>query len=468
MLKRIIITVALIIIYWIGCHIAIPGINNAALSEFPGGWWGRFFALRNMSIFALGILPYIVASILLQIGILILSIFKKIRVGEEANRRKIIQYTRYGTVFTAAFQALGTSFMLQNPISLGFRVPIVSHSGIGFQLITIFTLTAGALLVLWLAESITERGIGYGISMIIFANNIFSILKGISFVIKPNNLMIFLSLIVGLIVATRYMLLAEKKLLIRYNSEQTIHIPLRICTAGIIPIFFTVYIISLPQTFAAFVPTDFVRNIISKIHTPLIYWPLYATLIILFTYLYVALTTNSKRLVDNLRQRGGFISDVSPERETARYVDKTFDLITLQGALFLAGIAVLPALLQSKMGVRAGISGASVLIIVGVILDIIKQHRTLLLFESSRQNGWRDVYNTSDLIEAGAVKNRLAEAGIDSRLLTTSGTVDPIKGVTHFIFHKQEADETGIGNLGATIMVKSDEVEAAETLLGET
>ena len=367
--------------------------------------------------------------------------------------------------------------MLINYFSLGFRAPIVSHPGIGFQLMTILTLTVGALLVLWLAESITKRGIGYGVSLIICADIAYGIPKGISSIfgalfyegtLDIGELIIFLSLIAGSILATRYMLLAEKKLPVRYNGEQTIDIPLRICpAAGIIAIFFAIYALSLPQTFATFVPGEFIKSIVLRIINPLIYWPLYAVLIIVFTYLYVALITDAQRLADNLHRYGGFISDISPGGETAKYADKTFALITLQGALFFVGIVVLPALLQKKLGIQAGFAGASVLIIVGVILDIIKQHQLELLFESRRNEGWHDVYNTSDLIEAGAIKSRFSESGIDSVVLTTSGTLDPIKGIIHFIFHKWDADEIGIGNVGAIIMVKSDKVEDAETIVDE-
>ena len=418
--KRIIFTALLLIIYRVGAHITIPGIDNEAVSAFFDNLMGKVGligfvdlfsggALRNMTIFALGIQPYISASIILQLLTVVVPYLERIS-KEPDGRKKITQYTRYGTVLLAAVQGIGISFMLRNPASLGlgFAGSIVK-SAIPlwqFHFLAVITLAAGTSFIMWLGEQITERGIGNGISLIITAGIVAGIPRAISSLYTSLTtegeqhmglieLVFFIALIVIAVMGTIYITLAVRKIPVQHSRRvvgrriyggQANHIPLRVNAAGMIPIIFAVTLISFPQTLVTFIPSELLKSIVLKVYSPLIYWPAYALLIIFFTYFYTAVQINPVDWADNLRKSGGYIPGIRPGRATAQYIERTLDRITLPGAVFLAVIAVLPALLQKKLGVQAGISGASILIVVGVMLDTMNQIESYLV--SRHYNGF--------------------------------------------------------------------------------
>jgi len=406
--KRIIFTALLLIVYRLGAHVTLPGIDDQALAEFfnqlkaKGGTLIGFVdlfsggAFAQMTIFALGIQPYISASIILQLLVVVIPKLEELSKTDDG-KKKITQYTRYGTVALAAVQGFGISFMLENPSSLGVTRSIVINPGIGFKLVTVIALAAGTSFVMWLGEQIDERGIGQGISLIITAGIVASVPSAVSSLynslihtqtLNLIEFVVFMALIVIAIMGTIYITLAVRKVPVRYSRKvvgrriyggQMTHYPLRVNAAGMIPIIFAVTLISFPQTLVGFVPNEFVASIVTKIYTPVVYWTAYALLIIFFTYFYTAVQVNPNDLAENLQKSGGFIPGVQPGKQTARYFERTLDRITLPSALFLAAIAILPALLQSQLGiVQGGIAGASVLIVVGVMLDVMKRIESYL------------------------------------------------------------------------------------------
>ncbi len=411
--QRIIFTAMLLIVYRLGAHITIPGIDDVALEQFfdtlkdrPGGNMIDFVnlfsggAFKNMTIFALGIQPYISASIIMQLMAVVIPYLEKLS-KEPDGRKKITQYTRYATVILSAVQGLGISFLLRNPRNLGVDVDIVpAHlSNIWWTLLTMLTLMAGTSFVMWLGEQITERGIGQGISLIITVGILAGMPGGVSTLFNrllsdPSlglpQLVVFVALGVVAIMGTVYITLSVRKLPVQYARRvvgrkvlggQATHIPLRVNAAGMIPIIFAVTLMQFPSTVLGFLPQTWgwVLGLQAAISpgSPL-YWVTYALLIIGFTYFYTAVQINPVQMADDLRKYGGFIPGIRPGKKTADYINDTLTRITLPGALFLAGIAVFPLLLQGWLGTGALISGASILIVVGVVLDTVSQIESYL------------------------------------------------------------------------------------------
>ncbi len=401
--KRIIFTALLLIVYRLGAHVTLPGIDDVQVAQFfeglktKGGTLIGFVdlfsggAFKQMTIFALGIQPYISASIILQLLVVVIPKLEELSKTDDG-RKKITQYTRYGTVLLAAIQGFAISLMLENPSSLGITASIVTNPGIGFKLLTVIALAAGTSFVMWLGEQIDERGIGQGISLIITAGIVASVPNGVYslynslFHTQTLNLMelvVFLALVIVAIMGTIYITLAIRKVPVRYSRKvvgrriyggQMTHFPLRVNAAGMIPIIFASTLISFPQTLVGFVPNEFLASIVATIYTPVVRWTAYALLIIFFTYFYTAVQVNPNDMAENLQRSGGYIPGVKPGKNTAKYFERTLDRITLPGAIFLAAIAVLPVLLQGQLGVvQGGIAGASILIVVGVMLDVMKR-----------------------------------------------------------------------------------------------
>jgi len=408
--KRIIFTGLILIVYSLGRHITIPGIDVAALNKFfeslPQGSLIGFVdmfsggSFRRMTLFALGVQPYISASIIIQLLTVVVPYLENLSKEGEAGRKKIRQYTRYGTVGLAMLQSLGISFMLENPGSLGINIPLVPHPGIGFKLMTMITLTAGTILAMWFGEQITERGVGQGISFIIFAGIVDRIPSGIGSIYRSLfyeqtlnliQVLIFIAVIVAVIMGTIYITLAVRKIPVQYARRvvgrriyggQMTHIPLRVNAAGVIPIIFAITLMQFPTTVASFVPIDIVQEVVRFIMRPIIYYTTYAVLIIFFTYFYTAVQINPTQMAEDLRRYGGFIPGIRPGAATAHYIERTLDRITLPGAIFLAGIAVLPALLQRYLGVQVRFGGTPVLIVVGVALDTMQQIEAHLIMRN--------------------------------------------------------------------------------------
>ncbi|MEO0102332.1 MAG: preprotein translocase subunit SecY [candidate division WOR-3 bacterium] len=402
--KRILITLALVVVYRLGAHIPTPGINAAALGLLLAQLRGTVFglydvfvggALSRASVFALGIMPYISASIMFQLLGSVFPSLEKLQKDEEG-RKKINQYTRYATVLLAVIQSFGIATYLeaQPPTAAG---PIVLFPGFFFRILTIFTLTAGTIFVMWLGEQITEKGIGNGISFIIFIGCIDSTPQDFARtwgMVQAGELSWFSLLIIGAIIFGIYagvvlMTQAMRKIPVQYPKRivgrriyggQTTYIPLRINTAGVIPIIFAQSLIVFPSTFAAFFKTPFLARI-QGILSPggWLYNLLFFGLIIFFTYFYTSIVFNPRDLAENMQKFGGFVPGIRPGEKTAEYIDRSLSLITLPGAIFLGLMALIPWFLMSAFRIPFYFGGTTLLIIVGVALDTIQQIESHLL-----------------------------------------------------------------------------------------
>ncbi len=393
--RRLLFTALILAIYRLGSHVPAPGINLEALKEFFASQQGTLVGLydmfaggnlQNATIFALGIMPYISASIILQLMQAVVPYFEKLAKEGEEGRRKINQLTRYGTVGLAVVNALGISFALEG------MAGIVINPGMAFKLMIIITLTAGTVFVMWLGEQITERGIGNGISLIIFIgiiaryptdtiNTLLQLQSGEMHIVKLALILLFMvGVIAGIIAITQ----AQRRIPVQYAKKivgrriyggANTHIPLRVNTAGVIPIIFAQSIIMFPGTLGAMFPENAFFEGLSALfgHTHPVYIVVYSALIILFTYFYTAVVLNPVDLADNMKKNSGFIPGVRPGKKTAEYIDKVLTRVTLPGAVFLAVIAVLPDLMIGWLNVPFYFGGTGLLIVVGVALDTLQQ-----------------------------------------------------------------------------------------------
>jgi preprotein translocase subunit SecY len=402
--RRVLFTAALLIVYRLGAHVPTPGIDPHALARFfeqQGGNLLGFFdlfsggALRRLSVFALGIMPYISASIILQLLAVVLPALEKLQKEGEQGRKKITQYTRYGTVALAAIQGLGIAVGLEGMQISGAAV--VPSPGWGFRLLTTLTLTGGTIFLMWLGEQITERGIGNGISLLIFAGIIVRLPEAIvaSWTLitqgEMNPLLFLLLLVVMVLVVAGViiMTLGQRRIPVQYAKRvvgrrvyggQSTHIPLRVNTAGVIPVIFASSIIAFPATIAQFVEHPWAQAVRSWLaFGGLPYTLLYGAGIIFFTYFYTAIIFNPTDVADNMKKYGGFIPGIRPGSKTAEFIERVLDRVTLVGALYLAGISILPEVLITQMNVPFYFGGTSLLIVVGVALDTVQQVESHLL-----------------------------------------------------------------------------------------
>jgi len=403
--KRIIFTALALIAYRIGSHIPTPGIDAHALSSFfnqVGGTLLGFFdlfsggALRRLSVLALGIMPYISASIILQLLAVVFPPLEKLSKEGEQGRKKITQYTRYGTVLLSAIQAMGIAIGLESMRSPTGEV-VVPGPGWGFRLMTTITLTAGAICLMWLGEQITERGIGNGISLLIFAGIIVRVPEAIvntwrllsTGELKALAFLAILVLMVLVVAGVIVMTLGQRPIPVQYAKRvvgrriyggQSTHIPLRVNTAGVIPVIFAASIIVFPATIAQFFKHPWMQTVARALSpATAVYTLLYATAIIFFTYFYTAIVFNPTDVADNMRKYGGFIPGIRPGARTAEFIEKVLDRITLVGAIYLAVISILPEFLITTMNVPFFFGGTSLLIVVGVALDTVQQVESHLL-----------------------------------------------------------------------------------------
>ncbi len=402
--KRILFTLALLVVYRIGGHIPTPGVDGSLLASaissnsifglfdlFAGG------AFAKATIFALGIMPYISASIMFQLlGAVVPYIQRLQREGEEG-RRKITQYTRYLTVLIAVLQAWGTAGFITT-INLN-GIQAVHMNTTGFMLLTILTFTCGTIFIMYLGEQITERGIGNGISLIIFIGIIARfpdavidetqrvLLGSRSFFLAVVMLAMMILTIVAVIMITR----AQRKVPVQYPRKvvgrkvfggAATHLPLSVNSAGVIPIIFAQSIMFLPSTVAQLFPsTDWIQNLVSVWLAPgeLWYSIIYGLIIVFFGYFYTAIVFNPVEIANNMRKNGGYIPGIRPGKNTAEYLEKILTRITLPGAIFFAAIAVLPWVLISKANVNFFFGGTGLLIVVGVALDTLQQVESHLM-----------------------------------------------------------------------------------------
>ncbi|MBN1914255.1 MAG: preprotein translocase subunit SecY [Candidatus Omnitrophica bacterium] len=432
--KRLLVTCALLTVYRIGCYVPTPGINGAALSEFFNNMaktqGGALFGIINMfsggamerlTIFALGIMPYISSSIILQLLTAVIPALEKLAKEGKAGYEKINQYTRYGTVFLALIQSFFIAMWLESPDRFqGLR--IVMYPGWGFRILTVLTLTTGTIFIMWLGEQIQERGIGNGISLVITAGIISRIPAAIHqlFVlvspfsaarrqIQPMTLAVMTVLLFLVVFLVILITQGQRKIPVQYARRivgrkifggQSTYIPLKVDTSGVIAIIFAQSLILFPATLATFITNPaFQRWSQALVRGHLLYTFVYSLLIIFFCYFYTAIVFNPVDLAENMKKYGGFIPGIRPGTSTAEFLDFVMVRITLAGAIFIACIAILPdaimAWLKVPYLVASFFGGTGILIIVGVMLDTVKQIESHLL-----------MHNYEGFIKGGRIKGR--------------------------------------------------------------
>lgn len=394
--RRLLFTGLILLVYRLGGHFPIPGIDRIALKNMFEQQSGSLMGLYDMfsggnlsqaTIFALGIMPYISASIIFQLLQAVVPYFEKLAKEGEAGRKKITQYTRLATVALALVQSFGMAAGLESATT-----GIVISPGIGFKLMTAITLTAGTIFVMWLGEQITERGIGNGISLIIFIgivaryptdilNTGRMIVSGDMHIIKAILIFIFMLVVIGGIIAITQ---GQRKIPVQYAKKivgrrvfggAATFIPLKVNTAGVIPIIFAQSIIMFPATLGSMFPENNFIIGLSRAFVPPhpVYVIVYSAMIILFAYFYTAVIMNPVDLADNMKKQSGFIPGKRPGKKTAEYIDSVLTRVTLPGAIFLAVIAVLPDLMIAWFNVPFYFGGTGLLIVVGVALDTLQQ-----------------------------------------------------------------------------------------------
>ena len=397
--RRILMTLALLAVYRVGAHIPTPGINAEALAAFfraaQGTLLGLFDmfsggALSQLSVFALGIMPYISSSIILQLLTVVIPHLEKLSKEGEAGRKKITQYTRYGTVILSIIQGFGIAFGVEGMTAPGGEM-VVLQPGWGFRLITVITLTAGTAFIMWLGEQITEHGIGNGISLIIFAGIVAGMPNGLISTMRllqagEMSLFISLLLLVMMVVVVAFIIYMERgqrRIPVQYAKRvvgrrvyggQNTHIPLKINTSGVIPPIFASSIIMFPATVANFINVPWVQTVagyLSPGHW--LYSVMYVGFIIFFCFFYTAIVFNPVDVADNMKKYGGFIPGIRPGRSTAEYIDKVLSRITLGGAIYVSAVCVLPTFLIQKFNVPFYFGGTALLIVIGVAMDTLGQ-----------------------------------------------------------------------------------------------
>ncbi len=403
--SRLLFTLGLLAVYRIGAHIPTPGINGEELSKFlteRGGAIMGFFdmfsggALSRVTIFALGIMPYISASIILQLLTVVIPAIGKIAKEGEAGRKKIIRYTRYGTVVISTIQSFGIAVGLESMSQGAF----IQSPGWSFRLLTMITLTSGTAFIMWLGEQITERGIGNGISLIIFAGIVAGLPNAVISsvrLIQAGELSLFFVIfliimmiaVVGLIV---FIERGQRKIPVQYAKRvvgrkvyggQSTHLPLKINTSGVIPPIFASSIIMFPATIAGFIAIPWVQGFARQLSPgTAIYTMLYVGMIFFFSYFYTAIIFNPVDIADNLKKYGGYIPGIRPGQKTSEYIYKVLSRLTFIGSIYLAAVSVLPELLITKFNVPFYFGGTSLLIVVGVALDTVSQIESHLLTRS--------------------------------------------------------------------------------------
>jgi preprotein translocase subunit SecY len=428
--NRLLFTLGMLAVYRLGNHIPTPGVDARALTEFfeqnRGTWFGfvDMFSGGNLSrvtVFALGIMPYISASIILQLLTVVWPYLEKLSKEGELGRKKITQYTRYGTVLLSVVQSAGIAAFLQKTELTG-GLTLVANPGFAFTLMTILTLTAGTVFIMWLGEQITERGIGNGMSLLIFAGIVVGFPRGLVATIRNIStgeqtpfgvllLLLFMVVVVGVIV---YVERAQRRIPVQYAKRvvgrrtyqgQQTHLPLKVNTSGVIPVIFASSIIALPQTFASMFPgSPWMANVAQQLAWGMpLYTLLYVIGIIFFCYFYTAIIFNPDDVADNMRKYGGYVPGIRPGKRTAEYIDSILTRLTFLGALYLAGVSVLPEFMiagfrvapipligpfldsllpswiTSGLGVTFYFGGTSLLIVVGVAMDTVQQIESQLI-----------------------------------------------------------------------------------------
>ncbi|MEE9230446.1 MAG: preprotein translocase subunit SecY [Acidobacteriota bacterium] len=429
--RRLLYTFMMLAVYRVGGQIPTPGVNAEALRSFFAEQAGSFLGfldlfsggnLGQMTIFALGIMPYISASIILQLLTVIWPYLEKLKEEGEIGRRKITQYTRYGTVVLSIIQSFAIAMWIENQPGPG-GMSLVVNPGLGFKLMTILTLTTGTAFVMWLGEQITARGIGNGISLIIFAGIVVGLPGAIFGTVQDVRnstlnllaVLVLLVFMVGVVAAIVYVERAQRRIPVQYAKRivgrrmyggRSVHLPLKLNTGGVIPVIFASSMLAVPQTIAGFMFTDvpWLRDVARQLdyNMPL-YNLMYFLLIIFFAYFYTSIIFNPVEAADNMKKYGGFIPGIRPGRRTAEYLDEVLSRLTFVGSIYLGVVALLPIFLISGLnvgalpvigpaldralpnfitqglGVKFYFGGTSLLIVVGVAMDTVQQIESQLL-----------------------------------------------------------------------------------------
>ena len=403
--RRIFATLALLAVYRVGVHIPTPGIDGRVLAgifEQARGTLLGFFdmfaggGLERLSVFALGIMPYISASIILQLLTVVVPTLEKLSKEGEAGRKKITQYTRYGTVIISIIQGFGIAVGLEQMRGAGGEL-VVYNPGWSFRLMTMITLTGGTSFIMWLGEQITEKGIGNGISLIIFAGIVARMPNAIAGTMSlvnsgEMNWFVVLLLIAMMFVVIAFIIFMEssqRRIPVQYAKrvvgrrmygEQSTHLPLKINTAGVIPPIFASSILMFPATIASFINHPYMKKF-SELLTPgsFLHEVLYIAFIIFFCFFYTAIVFNPDNVSDNMKKYGGYIPGIRPGKKTSEYIEKILSRVTLIGAIYISFVCVLPTLLVKRFNVPFYFGGTALLIVVGVALDTIQQIESHLI-----------------------------------------------------------------------------------------
>ncbi len=404
--KRIWFTLAALVVYRLGTHIPLPGIDANVLAELfrsnAGGILGMFDmfaggALRRMTIFALNIMPYISASIIMQLMTAVSPTLEQLKKEGEAGRKKINQYTRYGTVLLAAVQAYGISIGLES-MSTGSG-NAVAAPGLLFRFTTVVTLTGGTIFLMWLGEQITARGVGNGISLIIFSGIVANLPIGLVTTLELGRtgalstffIILLLAMAIGVVTFIVFMERAQRRIIIQYPKRQvgnklfggeSSHLPLKLNSSGVIPPIFASSLLLLPATIAGFGGTapGWLGSITAYLgHGQPLYMLTYVSLIVFFAFFYTAIVVNPNDTADNLKRHGGFIPGIRPGKNTAEYLDYVLTRLTVVGSAYLAAVCLLPEILISRYSVPFYFGGTSLLIVVSVTMDTVAQIHSHLL-----------------------------------------------------------------------------------------
>ena len=430
--NRVLFMLAMLAVYRIGAFIPTPGINSDALDQLFQQSGGTIFgflniftggALRRFSIFALGIMPYITASIILQLATVVVPYLEKLSKEGELGRKKITQYTRYLTVLLTLFQGLMTAYALEK--AGGESLRIVNNPGWGFRLLVMITLATGTAFIMWIGEQISERGIGNGISLIIFAGIVVGLPNAIRFIVEQLQqrawsifsviaLLVVMVVVVGVVVFVER---GQRKIPVQYAKRvvgrkvyggQATHLPLKVNSGGVIPVIFAASIVAIPQTIGSVVQNDFLRSVANQLSQGMpLYLLVYVVALIFFCFFYVSIIFNPNEVADNIRKYGGYIPGIRPGKRTADYIDTILSRLTLAGAIYLVVICLLPefmisgfkvqplpfigpwlddlltnanmAWITTGLGVTFYFGGTSLLIVVGVAMDTIQQIESQLI-----------------------------------------------------------------------------------------
>jgi preprotein translocase subunit SecY len=428
--RRVLFTLGLLAVYRIGSHIPTPGLSKEALLELARQVQNTMFGLYDMfsgqnlsqmTIFALGIMPYISASIILQLLTVVWPYLERLSKEGELGRRKITQYTRYGTIVLSIVQSLGIAIFLERQTEIAGGLPLVYNPGWGFRFMTVLTLTTGTCFVMWLGEQITERGIGNGMSLIIFAGIVRNFPDAVITTFQqmrtgelgPLRIAILLLLMVAVVGAIIFVERGQRRVTVQYAKRvvgrrmyggSSTHIPLKVNTGGVIPVIFASSLLAFPATIAQAFPGDWALTVTEQLSQGMpLYVLLYVSLIIFFAYFYTAIIFKPDDVAENMRKYGGFVPGIRPGKRTAEYIDTILARITLVGAIYLAIIAILPEFLfmgfrvaaipfvgewldaniprfiTQGVGIQFLFGGTSLLIVIGVAMDTIQQVESQLI-----------------------------------------------------------------------------------------